>query len=33
VATGNVPAVAVALGGRVALDDRWFEAGIDEVDH
>ena len=31
VASGNVPAVAATLGGRVALDDRWFEPGVDEV--
>jgi pilus assembly protein CpaF len=31
VATGNVPAVVASLTGRVALDERWFEPGIDEV--
>jgi pilus assembly protein CpaF len=31
VATGNVPAVVASPTGRVALDERWFEPGIDEV--
>jgi pilus assembly protein CpaF len=32
VATGRMPAVAAALMGRVSLDERWFDAGVDEVE-
>ena len=32
VATGRMPAVAAALMGRVPLDERWFDAGVDEVE-
>ena len=32
VATGNVPAVAATLRGRIALDERCFEPGIDEIE-